>query len=127
MRFSRQRATVLKVLQGTESHPTVEWIYGQVRQDIPNISLGTVYRNLNQLADGGSIQRIYDNGHVRYDGNMDRHDHIRCIHCQRIFDVHLPLEEITKSIPQDYGFNVTGYALDIQGECHECQSNRTEK
>ena len=127
MRFSRQRDIVLNVLQRTESHPTAEWIFDQVKREIPSISLGTVYRNLNQLADGGIIQRIFDNGHVRYDGKMDQHDHFRCIRCQQIFDVHLRLEDITKNIPQDYGFKVTGYALEIRGECHQCQIKETER
>lgn len=125
MRYSPQRATILKVLQGTKTHPTAEWLYDQVQHDIPNISLGTVYRNLNQLADAGAIQRIFDAGFVRYDGNTGRHDHFRCTQCQRIFDLDLPLNDIAESIPEEYGFQVTGYTLEISGVCRECQTTQS--
>ena len=126
MRYSRQRSKILEVLQGTERHPTAEWIFEQVRQTVPNISLGTVYRNLNQLADGHLIQRIYDDGFVRYDGNMDRHDHFRCARCQRIFDIHIPLEGIDEIISRDERFSTADYSVEIIGICNDCRQTNEE-
>lgn len=120
MRYSRQRESVLQAVKGTNTHPTAEWVYGQVQPAIPNISLGTVYRNLNQLADGGAIQRIFDNGLVRYDGNTGRHDHFRCLSCRQIFDLRLPLENVTEHIHAEYGFSVSQYALEVTGICSHC-------
>ncbi|MFB0517389.1 MAG: Fur family transcriptional regulator [Candidatus Neomarinimicrobiota bacterium] len=127
MRRSKQRDTILKAVRGTDRHPTAEWIFDQVRREIPNISLGTVYRNLNQLADGNLLRRIFDNGFVRYDGNPVRHDHFRCVRCHRIFDIHVPLEGIAEAITKDGKFKVTGYSLEVTGECPECQLETNER
>ena len=121
MRYSKQRSKILEVLRGTETHPTAEWIFDNVRRTVPNISLGTVYRNLNQLADGHSIQRIYDDGFVRYDANMTRHDHFRCGQCQQIFDIDIPLEGVEEFIARDKRFSTNDYSIEIIGECSECQ------
>ena len=94
MRYSKQRLTVLETLQGTDSHPTADWIYHKVRVAMPNISLGTVYRNLDQMADNGTIRRIYDHGHIRYDGNIERHDHLRCLGCGQIFDIDITINNM---------------------------------
>ncbi|UCD37017.1 MAG: transcriptional repressor, partial [Fidelibacterota bacterium] len=110
----------------TDTHPTAEWVYSRVRREIPNISLGTVYRNLNQLADGNMIQRIYDDGHVRYDGHTDRHDHYRCIRCDRIFDLEINLGELPSAILEDSRFKVTGYSVEVTGVCNECHLTEEE-
>ncbi|MFC1619043.1 Fur family transcriptional regulator [Candidatus Neomarinimicrobiota bacterium] len=127
MRYSKQRNNILEVLRRTESHPTAEWIFKNVRRMVPNISLGTVYRNLNQLADGNLIQRIYDDGFVRYDGNMTRHDHFRCGQCQKIFDIDIPLEGVEEFIARDERFNANDYSIEIIGECTECQLKNEEE
>ncbi|UCH10439.1 MAG: transcriptional repressor [Fidelibacterota bacterium] len=126
MRKSKQRDAILQVLQGTDSHPTAEWIFSRVRREIPNISLGTVYRNLNQLADGHLIQRIFDDGHLRFDANLHRHDHFRCIHCQRILDLEVELVGLDEAISDDDRFNATGYSLEVTGVCNECQHETEE-
>ena len=122
MRFSQQRDAILQALQRTRSHPTAEWIYEEVQKEIPHLSLGTVYRNLNQLTDTGVIQRIFDNGCVRYDGNTSRHDHFRCDRCGKIFDLDIHVPSIEQKIPAALGFQVTGYSLEISGQCRECQT-----
>ncbi len=120
MRYSPQRESILKIVRGTNTHPTAEWIFSQTRQEIPAVSLGTVYRNLNQLADHGLIKRIFDNGHVRYDGTTTRHDHFRCEKCGRIYDVNVPLEGIVDRLSPEQGFQVTDYSLEITGTCPDC-------
>ena len=122
MRQSHQRAAILDLIRGTDAHPTAEWIFTRVRAEIPNISLGTVYRNLNQLAAAGIIQRIHDDRHARYDGNMDRHDHFRCVRCHRIYDVHIQVKGVAESAKRDYQFEVTGYSLGVTGVCLQCQA-----
>ncbi len=120
MRYSPQRESILKIVRETNTHPTAEWIFSQTRQEIPTVSLGTVYRNLNQLADHGLIKRIFDNGHVRYDGTTARHDHFRCEICGRIYDVNVPLEGIVDQLFPAQGFQVTDYSLEITGTCPDC-------
>jgi Fe2+ or Zn2+ uptake regulation protein/peroxiredoxin len=127
MRYSKQRSTILEVLQGTDSHPTAEWIFENVRRTVPDISLGTVYRNLNQLADGNLIQRLYDDGFVRYDGNTARHDHFRCGQCQKIFDIDIPLGGVEEFIARDERFRANDYSVEIIGVCTECQINNEKE
>ena len=71
MRFSQQRETIKNVVRGTNSHPTAEWVYTQTKKVIPNISLGTVYRNLKTLQETGQINVIHDGPVARYDWNLE--------------------------------------------------------
>lgn len=120
MRYSPQRESILKIVRETNIHPTADWIFSQARQEMPTVSLGTVYRNLNQLADHGLLKRIFDNGHVRYDGTTTRHDHFRCEKCSRIYDVNVPLEGIIDQLSPLRSFQVTDYSLEITGTCPDC-------
>src|SRR6056297_2080891 len=93
-RMTKQRKTILEVLKNTDSHPTADWIYEKVKQEIPNISLGTVYRNLNLLADKDKITVInYANDQSHYDGNTKIHYHFRCNQCGNVFDLEVKLFE----------------------------------
>ncbi len=122
-RYSKQRAIVLDTLRGTDAHPTADWIYSKVRELMPNISLGTVYRNLDQMAENGTIRRIYDHGHIRYDGNTGRHDHFRCLQCGRLFDVKIPFNNLAKQIETIDKFHVTEFTIELSGYCPDCKSN----
>ena len=74
IRMTKQRKLILDVLRSTKSHPTADWIYEKVRQEIPNISLGTIYRNLNILRDMGEIMELdYGSKYSRFDGNAENH------------------------------------------------------
>lgn len=123
-RFSRQRETILEVLRGTDSHPNADWVYDQVRQELPSISLGTIYRNLGQLEADGRIRRLLDDGHFRYDANIEPHDHFRCLHCRRMFDVRIALQDIPTRLPDRPGFKVTDFNLELMGICDECQTQQ---
>ncbi len=69
-RMTKQRKIILDVLKNTTSHPTADWIYDQVREVLPNISLGTVYRNLKVLKEMGEIMELdFGSTYSRFDGN----------------------------------------------------------
>ncbi len=88
MRYSRQRELILKTLQSDFTHPTADEIYAKVRVSAPDISLGTVYRNLNQLVDSGAIIRVTSTtGCDRFDAPKKPHYHIRCKKCGRVWDI----------------------------------------
>lgn len=88
MRYSRQREAVYNVLASTDTHPDVAWIYSQVRKDIPNISLGTVYRNLGELVASGRAMRIaVENDCERFDAKAYAHPHFACTCCGCVSDV----------------------------------------
>jgi Fur family ferric uptake transcriptional regulator len=92
MRTTRQREVILDDLRSVTSHPTADEVYEMSRRRLPDISLATVYRNLEALADMGVVGRLSLAGTKRrYDGNVSRHYHSRCSKCGRVFD--LPVEE----------------------------------
>ena len=80
MRSTKQRCMILEVLKGTKAHPTAGWIYEQVKERYSNISLGTIYRNLNLLKDNGIIKELkFGKNTARYDANSEPHHHIFCL------------------------------------------------
>ena len=93
---SKQREAILEVVKSTKCHPTADWVYAEVRKQIPNISLGTVYRNLSMLAENGTIQKLNIGTSIEhFDGNPAGHYHVCCSECGRIDDIEAePLKEI---------------------------------
>ena len=77
--YSRQREVILNVIRSTNTHPTASWIYNKSREQLPNISLGTVYRNLSGLVQSGDILSInVGDGQEHYDGDISAHLHLHC-------------------------------------------------
>jgi Fur family peroxide stress response transcriptional regulator len=123
LRKTKQREAILKALKGTTSHPAADWIYNEVRKEIPDISLGTVYRNLKLLRECGAILEI-DLGSTfsRFDGNPSNHYHFRCERCGRVFDIGEPVDEkINERIAQKTGFMISHHWLEFRGLCKRCQ------
>jgi len=123
LRRTKQREVILRVLRTTNSHPTVDWIYDEVRKEIPHISLGTVYRNLKLLREGGEILEVDLSGTFsRFDGNPDNHYHFRCEKCSRVFDVDEPVNtELDERVARKTGFKVSHHRIEFRGLCQECQ------
>ena len=97
-RRSRQRDAIMTYLRSRTDHPSAEQIYENVRQEIPNISLGTVYRNLTLLNDQGEIRLIsVGTGADHFDANAAPHDHFVCRVCQSIID----LPHVSSKAPED--------------------------
>lgn len=121
-RYTKQRQIILDLLKHRCDHPTADDIFSEARRYAPNISLGTVYRNLEVLRQEGFVRVITVPGQSRrYDGNTTNHHHIRCSVCGAVED--LPahaLPEITSiNVP---GFKVSGWKLEIEGVCSRCRS-----
>ena len=94
-RMTKQKRVILDVLRSVNTHPTAEWIYQEARKEIPGLSLGTVYRNLNLLRDNGEIQELsYGSSQSHYDGCPENHYHFVCRECGRVFDVDLGLRPL---------------------------------
>ena len=88
IRYSKQRELILLNLQSRSDHPTAEMIYQDLKSQHPNLSLGTVYRNLNQLCENHQILKLDIGGPmVRYDGNIQPHIHFICDQCGKIYDI----------------------------------------
>jgi len=122
LRRSRQRDVILRELKNVTSHPTASEIYEMVRVEIPNISLGTVYRNLEQLVDHGSIQKLEISGkQARFDGNPEMHTHLRCAGCNKVIDVDDPPIELIQDIPDEIcNHEILGLSIEYVGLCSAC-------
>lgn len=121
-RRSRQREVVLEILRSTDTHPTADWIYEKVRERIPNVSLGTVYRNLKVLKEEGEILELdYGATFSRYDARTAKHYHFRCESCGRVFDIDLPHGlGVDGEVAQATGFTVNRHRLEFYGKCNSC-------
>lgn len=124
LRMTRQRRTLMEILRRKNWHPTAEEIYGIVRERMPKISLGTVYRNLDILARDGVIQKIEGAGaYRRFDGNPMPHFHVQCLNCMEVWDAEVTPDSwplpVLSSCPD---FRVTGIRLIFEGYCSQCRS-----
>ena len=121
-RNTSQRRVVLEELQKVTSHPTAVEVYEMVRGRMPKISLGTIYRNLELLAETGLIQKVdLVSSGARFDGNPKPHHHVRCERCGRVDDLHeLPLD-ILREVPNKAGgYLIIGHRLEFVGICEDC-------
>lgn len=125
-RRTRQREVVLEAVRSTMDHPTAEWVYRQARRRLPRISLGTVYRNLKQLAELGLIGEIHAGGHpARFDGNTGRHYHIRCLRCGRVNDLPLSVDtRLEEEAARAMNYEILGHQVEIQGLCPLCRGGQ---
>jgi len=123
MRFSKQRELVLQRILSAKNHPTAEWIFNEVKKEKSNISFGTVYRNLNQLIEQGSIRVIQLEGIAHYDGNMDPHNHFICNECNQIYDIDFEEEDLIKELELKTNHHVSSYHIKVRGTCKNCKIN----
>ena len=121
-RNTRQRQVILEELRRLESHPTAVALHTVVRRRLPKISLGTVYRNLDLLARTGVIQKLELAGaETRFDGNVARHDHLRCVRCGRVDDVSAAPLDLPGGKTDDWGgYEILGHRLEYYGVCPQC-------
>lgn len=120
-RNTAQRTIILNTVLNTHNHPSVEWIYEQVQNILPHVSLGTVYRNLNSLKEEGLIREVVLDGQKSYfDGNVMPHAHFVCDVCGTITDVQLP-PNIENPAVDLTNFSVREIRIDYRGICPKCQ------
>lgn len=117
-----QRRVILEELRKVTSHPTADEVYEMVRQRLPRISLGTVYRNLEMLSERGVIQRLPGGTKMRFDGNAQQHYHIRCVNCDRVDDVPFePLTHLEKELRPATDYEILGHRVEFFGLCPRCR------
>lgn len=123
MRNTTQRSAILDFLRSRRHHCSAVQIYDAVREKIPNISLGTVYRNLGQLLENGDIITVEAvDKCVYYDGFVENHAHFVCNHCKEIYD--FPIEEESRRAIKDAGFFVDNERIVYYGLCSKCVSKK---
>ncbi len=121
-KYSRQREAIKEYLTQTKDHPTADTVYMNIRNQLPNISLGTVYRNLNLLAELGDIIKIdCQDGSVRFDGDTKPHYHFVCKECGRIADIKMEsIDHINVIANALFGGKIEGHVTYFYGKCAEC-------
>ena len=124
LRLTRQRKVILEELRRMKSHPSADELYEVVRRNLPRISLGTVYRNLEILCALGEIQKLELSGSLkRFDGNAMAHYHIRCVRCDRLADLPMePLRDVEAHMAAQTDFQVIGHRLEFIGICPRCSA-----
>ena len=107
-----------------KSHPSADELYEAVRRNLPRISLGTVYRNLEILCELGEIQKLELSGSLkRFDGNAMAHYHVRCVRCGRLADLPMePLRDVEAHMAALTDFQVIGHRLEFTGICPRCSA-----
>ena len=122
-KHSKKRDAILHCIRSTRSHPSAEWVYQQLKPEIPDLSLGTVYRNLAMFKADGTIQSLGTvAGLERYDGNTTPHTHFICTHCGTVIDLeHVELPGATLAEAGTYaGGAIFSYQLQFFGRCSRC-------
>lgn len=123
MNYSRQRELITRYVKSVTSHPPAEEVYNEVKKEEPNISLGTVYRNLCKLAYDGQILRIkMANTKDRFDGNTNHHYHAKCVKCGKIIDIFIDyLSYIDSDVEKKTDIKILSHDIIFNTICKDCK------
>ena len=127
-RYSKKQEAILNAICGTDCHPSAEWVYQKLKPSHPDLSLGTVYRNLNALVEAGEIKRIPGvNGVDRFDGNHMPHYHMKCNDCGTLYDLEPESEDALQRmetvIRETFSMEAVEIKLNtmlLKGTCRQC-------
>ena len=125
---SRQRERILNLLQNTNTHPTASWIYDELKKEFTNLSMGTVYRNINILIDQGLVNKIEAGSSFdRFDANVSTHYHFICRECSSIDDLPMPINEnLNTEVSRLTNYQAERHRLDFYGVCPSCSADTTQ-
>ena len=122
LKYSRQRESIEAFLKTRYDHPTADTVYQYIKEEYPNISLGTVYRNLSLLTSLGRLQVINcGDGVEHFDADISSHYHFRCKSCGCLLDMKAEFnDEINKLASEQSEYIITGHSLVFEGFCKNC-------
>ena len=125
--FTFQRQVIYEAVVDSREHPTPELIYERVRQRIPSISLGTVYKNVKTFLDSGVLKEVtLHHGSLRLEANMSPHHHVVCSSCRAIHDIDQsavqPVRYSASEAPA--GFTIEHCRVEFIGLCRACRAAR---
>ena len=130
LKYSKQRASIKEYLLHTTAHPKADTVYLHIIEEFPNISLGTVYRNLNLLADIGEALRIpTPAGGDRFDGRCEPHYHVVCTNCGKVFDLEMDdsyIQKINEDANACFDGIIESHTTLFHGLCAECIKKKNE-
>lgn len=127
-RETKQRDAILRILRNTRSHPTAQQIYEKAKQEIPSISRGTVYRNLEVLQEMGTVTELTLGGISQFEYTLDNHYHFRCNSCGVVTDIDHPVNpELNRMAAKRTGLLIKSHQLEFRGVCHQCRLEARNK
>ena len=118
-RYSQQRERIYQAVRDSRAHPTGQMVYDALRPELPKLSLGTVYRNLQQMAAEGRLTQL-DGPVARFDAVLEPHTHLCCAHCGQVADGVLPYDAALDRTAMADGWTITGHSLTFTGICPAC-------
>ncbi|MEG2377157.1 MAG: transcriptional repressor [Clostridia bacterium] len=121
--FSHKRQAILETIRGTKSHPSAEWVMGELEKRYPNLSLATVYRNIARFKEDGEIMSVgVVDGHERFDGIAVPHPHFICTSCGAVIDVDIEAsgDSLSDEVSNRYGVTTEHYDFTFYGKCTNC-------
>jgi Fur family ferric uptake transcriptional regulator/Fur family peroxide stress response transcriptional regulator len=124
-----QRTLILQTVRMLRSHVTSDDVYAAIVKTHPDISRGTVYRNLSLLAENGEIRKVeMPNGAVHYDYLCYEHYHAKCVKCGQVFDVEMEfIKDLAMRIKNNQGFEFISHDIIFKGVCLECNKSSKER
>ena len=126
-KYSKKREAILDAIRSTKEHPSAEWVYARLKPDFPDLSLGTVYRNLTLFRESGDVVSVGTFcGQEHFDGDVRPHPHFFCESCRRIFDLDIAFSSSDhyKEVERAIGGEVSGDSVLFTGRCRDCVNNR---
>lgn len=126
MKFSKQRELILNYILNSHEHLTADTIYADLKKDNPELSLGTVYRNLTKLTEIGAIKKVSLPNQVdKFDKNLDPHAHFICDECGSITDINIPgMDEFLDKVSDEDEISIRKYDLTLNGTCKKCKNKK---
>ena len=127
LKYSRQRESIKASLMNRHDHPTADALYASIREEFPNISLGTVYRNLNLLVELGEIQKLRcGDGADHFDADTRPHYHFMCRECGCIEDLPMEISQEINDLAQEHVHGkIDSHITYFYGVCENCMKKKT--
>lgn len=125
IRYSKKREAILEAIRSTQIHPTADWVYQRLKPTHPDLSLGTVYRNISFFKEQGTVCCVgVVNGQERFDATVTPHTHFICDTCSAVIDLHeIPVDTaLDTRVGAQYGITVDRHDLVFHGVCKDCNS-----
>ena len=122
-RYSRKREAILQALRSTDTHPSAEWVYTKLKPEFPDLSLATVYRNIAEFLEEGTIVSVGSvAGQERYDAETRPHTHFICDTCGAVIDVESKIDTaaINDTVEKSIGAQIMRHELYFRGKCANC-------
>ncbi len=123
--YSRKRLAIIEALKDTNTHPTAEWIYTKLKTDYPDLSLGTVYRNIKKFCADNKVKSVgVVGGQERFDANIEPHSHFTCEKCNAIIDIDKTFlnADLLSTLSREYNISVLSHDVMFHGVCNHCRA-----